>query len=152
MTHVIHVHNEQPLPIPSLEQLQSWAHQTLAQESTQARELGITIVTPEAIQQLNNDYRGKNKPTNVLSFAADLPPELGLPELGDIVICAAVVAREASEYNLALDMRWAHMVVHGTLHLLGYDHIDADEALEMEAKETRLIESWGYNRPYEILE
>lgn len=111
-------------------------------------ELSLRIVDTEEIIQLNSDYRGKACATNVLSFPADLPPELELPLLGDIAICAPVVAREAAEQHKPAQAHWAHMVVHGTLHLLGYDHIDDDEAETMEALERQLLAGLGYPDPY----
>ncbi len=110
----------------------------------------MRIVDEDESQQLNGQYRQKDKPTNVLSFPADLPEELQLPLLGDLVICAPVVAREAEDQNKALDAHWAHMLVHGTLHLLGYDHIDETDATEMEALETQIITELGFAPPYEI--
>jgi len=133
--------------IPAQAQFERWvaaaigAHQAVA-------EVSIMIVDEAQGQSLNHEYRGKNYATNVLSFPAELPPELELPLLGDLVICAPVVAREAAEQNKALEAHWAHMVLHGTLHLLGYDHIDDDEAEAMEALETRIITELGYPAPY----
>jgi probable rRNA maturation factor len=97
---------------------------------------------------LNLTYRGKDKPTNVLSFPFEAPPQVELPLLGDLVICRQVVEREANEQNVPLDAHWAHMVVHGCLHLLGYDHILDDEAEEMEALEADIMQSMGYADPY----
>ena len=99
-------------------------------------------------QSLNHTYRGKDYATNVLSFPADLPPELDLPLLGDLVVCAPVVAREATEQHKQLNAHWAHMVIHGCLHLLGYDHIDDAEADEMEALERELLAQLGIADPY----
>src|SRR5690554_8049362 len=96
---------------------------------------------------LNHRYRGKNSPTKVLSFPADLPPELGLPLLGDLVVCADVVAREAAEQGKTPSAHWAHMLVHGTLHLLGYDHINDAEAEVMEALETAIVTALGFAPP-----
>ena len=84
----------------------------------------------------------------MLSFPFEAPPEIELPLLGDLVICAAVVENEALEQNKPLQAHWAHMVVHGCLHLLGYDHIDDIEAEEMESLETQLIEGLGFTDPY----
>jgi probable rRNA maturation factor len=98
--------------------------------------------------QLNQHYRGKPGPTNVLSFPADLPESLQLPLLGDIVICAPVVAREAVEQGKPAAAHWAHMAVHGALHLLGYDHICETEATEMEDLETAILATLGFPCPY----
>lgn len=112
-------------------------------------ELTIRIVEPQESQQLNNTYRSKNKPTNVLSFPFEAPLEVELPLLGDLVICASVVENEAKEQNKPLLAHWAHMTVHGCLHLLGYDHIDDTEAEEMESIEIDIIQRLGFNNPYE---
>jgi probable rRNA maturation factor len=112
-------------------------------------EVSLRLVDEEEIRTLNSTYRHKDYATNVLSFPADLPEELALPLLGDIVVCAQVVMREADEQGKTAEAHWAHMLVHGTLHLLGYDHIDEDEALEMEALETKIITGLGFDPPYE---
>jgi probable rRNA maturation factor len=97
---------------------------------------------------LNQTFRGKTGPTNVLSFPADLPPGTDAPLLGDIVICAPVVRREAQQQGKSLTAHWAHMAVHGTLHLLGYDHIDAAQAEEMESLETHILTGMHFPCPY----
>jgi len=112
------------------------------------RELTIRLVDMDEGQSLNHTYRGKDYATNVLSFPADLPPELDLPLLGDLVVCVPVVAREAAEQHKPLNAHWAHMVIHGCLHLLGYDHIDDAEADEMEALERELLAQLGIADPY----
>lgn len=114
-------------------------------------EVSVRIVSADEIQALNSDYRDKNKPTNVLSFPAG--PIEGLPEdapvlLGDIVICASVVDSEAAEQGKIVGDHWAHMLVHGTLHLLGFDHETESEATEMEALETRILTAKGLPDPY----
>ncbi|MDE2087017.1 MAG: rRNA maturation RNase YbeY, partial [Xanthomonadaceae bacterium] len=113
-----------------------------------ATELSIRIVDADEGRELNRDYRGKDYATNVLSFEADLPPELKLPLIGDMVICSPVVAREAAEQGKRPRDHWAHLTVHGTLHLLGYDHIVAAEAEAMEALETRILAGLGIADPY----
>jgi len=94
-------------------------------------------------------YRNQDKSTNVLSFPADLPPELELPDIGDIIICAEIVEQEATAQNKPLKSHWAHMTVHGILHLLGYDHLKDSEAIVMEALETKILTTLGYTAPYE---
>jgi probable rRNA maturation factor len=111
-------------------------------------ELAIRIVDAEEGQALNRDYRGKDYATNVLSFPAELPPELKLPLIGDLAICAPVVAREALEQGKSARDHWAHLTVHGVLHLLGYDHIVEAEAQTMEALETRILAGLGIADPY----
>lgn len=111
-------------------------------------ELSIRIVDEAESQSLNHEYRGKDKPTNVLSFPFESPEHIELSLLGDLIICAPVVANEAAEQSKTLQAHWAHMVVHGVLHLLGYDHIEDDEAEEMEALETQILSQLGYSDPY----
>ena len=106
-------------------------------------EISIRIVDSDEIQRLNRDYRQRDKPTNILSFAADLPTDVQPRLLGDLVICAPVVAAEAISQGKDKTSHWAHMVIHGLLHLLGYDHITDDEALEMEALEAKLLAELG---------
>lgn len=113
-------------------------------------EVTIRIVDEAESQQLNFDYREKDKPTNVLSFPFQAPPGIELPLLGDLIICAQVVASEAEEQNKALEAHWAHMVVHGSLHLLGFDHINEADAEEMEAEEVQILHDLGYANPYFI--
>ena len=135
--------------IPAPENIQRWCELALEMGAQQAS-LAIRIVDEGEIQALNKQFRGKDKATNVLSFPADLPPELELPELGDIVICAGVVAREAKEQDKTLESHWAHMVVHGTLHLQGYDHIDDNDAEIMEQKEIDILTALNFANPYNI--
>jgi len=99
-------------------------------------------------RELNHTYRGKDKPTNVLSFPFEAPPGIELPLLGDLIICRQVVEQEAQEQEKTLEAHWAHMVIHGSLHLLGYDHIEDDEAEEMESLETEIMLALGYPDPY----
>lgn len=111
-------------------------------------EVTIRLVDEAESHDLNLTYRGKDKSTNVLSFPFEAPPEIELPLLGDLIICRQVVEKEAIEQEKALLAHWAHMVVHGSLHLLGYDHIDDDEAEEMELIETEIMHGLGYPDPY----
>ena len=111
-------------------------------------EVTVRLVDEPESHELNLTYRGKDKSTNVLSFPFEAPPGIELPLLGDLVICRQVVEQEAQEQGKPLEAHWAHMVVHGSLHLLGYDHIDDDEAEEMEALETEIMLALGYADPY----
>ena len=110
-------------------------------------ELTIRLVDVAESHELNLTYRGKDKPTNVLSFPFEAPPGMEMPLLGDLIICRQVVEQEASEQGKPLEAHWAHMVVHGSLHLLGYDHIEDDEAEEMEGLETEIMLALGYEDP-----
>ena len=116
-------------------------------QQTQA-ELTVRMTSAEESQQLNRDYRGKDKPTNVLSFAFENPTPEPLPLLGDLVICCAVVAAEAEQQGKAEAHHWAHMIVHGTLHLLGYDHIETQQAEQMEQLERDILAQFAINDPY----
>ena len=111
-------------------------------------EVSIRLVGIEEMSRLNHDYRGKTGPTNVLSFPAGLPEDLGLPLLGDIVICTPIVLQEASDQGKPARAHWAHMTVHGTLHLLGYDHIEDEDAQLMESMETAILASLHFPCPY----
>ena len=115
-------------------------------------EVTIRIVDEEESHALNHEYRGKDKPTNVLSFPFEAPPGLELPLLGDLVICKQIVEQEAKEQEKPLLHHWAHMTIHGILHLRGYDHINDDEADEMESLETQLLASLSISDPYLIKE
>ncbi|MCG8436282.1 MAG: rRNA maturation RNase YbeY [Gammaproteobacteria bacterium] len=133
--------------IPSEERLANWASETLEQVSADA-EVVIRVVDENESAQLNSRYRDKPGPTNVLSFPAEAPPGVEAALLGDIVVCAPVVAREAAEQAKEPEAHWAHMVVHGALHLLGHDHREKEEAEKMEALETRILGRLGYSNPY----
>lgn len=140
--------------LPELEQLQAWVSAVLsaAQYSQAEAELSVRLVDENESHSLNHQYRDKDKSTNVLSFPFEqpqgLPPEAQLPLLGDLVICVAVVTREATEQGKTLESHWAHMLIHGTLHLLGYDHIEDAEAEAMEALEIQILTGLGYPSPY----
>ncbi len=133
--------------LPSEANFATWLEAAITPFQERA-EVTIRIVDSEESHQLNMDYRGKDKPTNVLSFPFEAPPGMELDLLGDLVICRQVVEQEASEQNKPLLAHWAHMVVHGSLHLLGYDHIEDDEAEEMESLETELMQKLGFEDPY----
>jgi len=137
--------------LPSHEDFQRWVEAALTPYD-KPFELTVRLVTSEESQQLNAQYRGKDKPTNVLSFPFEVPEGIELDLLGDLIICVPVVEQEAKEQNKALTAHWAHMVIHGCLHLLGFDHIEDDEADEMEALETKIITALGFPAPYEISE
>ena len=141
---------QQPPGLPAEVEFQRWVEAALNESGTERGETQLTIrlVDEAEITELNATYRNKDKPTNVLSFPFEAPPGVDIPLLGDIIICAAVVVREADEQGKPLQAHWAHMVIHGTLHLLGYDHIDDDEAEQMEGLEIALLGGLGYANPY----
>lgn len=149
--------------LPGAEAIQGWASAAIKQagvdesalksEKQSEKQMTVRIVEVDEITQLNEQYRQKTGATNVLSFPFEWPPEV--PEeardgsLGDLVICAAVVEQEAKAQHKSLEVHWAHMMVHGTFHLLGYDHLSDDEAQQMEAQEIIVLNSFGYANPYE---
>lgn len=136
--------------VPDESLFQKWAESAwLGQDPA---EVTIRIVGALESQGLNHEYRGKDKPTNVLSFPFEAPAGITIPLAGDLVICAPVVEREAIEQHKASEAHWAHMVVHGMLHLQGYDHIEDQDAEVMEALEIRLMHRLGYSNPYEAEE
>jgi len=139
-------HNKEKLP--SLAQLQSWVDNAISAVTANTYELTIRIVGLDESQQLNHQYRDKDKPTNVLSFPFEVPEGIELNLLGDLVICAPVVEQEAKEQNKALISHWAHMVIHGCLHLLGFDHINDNDALAMESLEIAILAKLSIADPY----
>ncbi|WP_296026642.1 rRNA maturation RNase YbeY [uncultured Aggregatibacter sp.] len=138
---------EQESGLPTAEQIEQWATAAVQPQSDEV-EMTVRIVDEAESHALNLNYRGKDRPTNVLSFPFECPDEVELPLLGDLVICRQVVEREAQEQEKPLMAHWAHMVVHGSLHLLGYDHIEDDEAEEMESLETQIMTGLGFADPY----
>ena len=138
---------EQETGLPTAEQIEQWATAAVQPQSDEV-EMTVRIVDEAESHELNLNYRGKDRPTNVLSFPFECPDEVELPLLGDLVICRQVVEREAQEQDKPLMAHWAHMVVHGSLHLLGYDHIEDDEAEEMESLETQIMTGLGFEDPY----
>ena len=153
--------------VPEPAALQRWAEVAYLGEQPAAASMLIT--TAEEVQQLNKQYRDKDKPTNVLSFPMDLPEEVlhemsremnqvndqqGLEQeavslLGDIVLCAPVIKQEAAQQSKTEEEHWAHMVVHGMLHLQGYDHIEDAEAEQMERLEVEILDRLGFADPYQ---
>lgn len=133
---------------PDAQAFEQWVIAALG-ERYQHAELSIRIVDEEEMTALNNQFRGQDKPTNVLSFPAELPEGLDIPLLGDIAICASVVESEASEQQKKLISHYAHMTVHGSLHLVGYDHIEDQDAATMEALEITILNQFGIENPYE---
>jgi probable rRNA maturation factor len=134
--------------LPSSVSFRRWAEAAL-QERVRRADLAIRVVDEREGRALNRHYRGKDGATNVLSFPAELPEGVKLPVLGDIVMCAPVIAREARAQGKELAAHYAHLTVHGVLHLLGWDHANTVEAEAMEALERQILDSLGYADPYE---
>lgn len=133
--------------LPDQQQIQRWVDAAL-EDYNQDTEIVVRIVGEQESAELNEQYRHKSGPTNILSFPVDVPEGIELDLLGDLVICAPVLEKEALEQNKALMHHWAHIVVHGVLHLLGYDHIDDNEAELMENKEIAILNKLHINNPY----
>ncbi len=134
--------------IPGAESIRQWVERALPAENT-AAELTVRIVDEAEITALNRQYRGKDGPTNVLSFPYEKIAGIASNLLGDVVVCAPVVAGESVAQDKPLEAHWAHMVIHGVLHLLGYDHHKEGEASRMEATEIEMLAGLGYANPYE---
>lgn len=134
--------------VPKIAQFQQWATAAL-QEVTQDCELSIRLVGEAQSAELNLTYRGKSGPTNVLSFPFDCAAAMPAKLLGDLIICVPVVNKEALEQNKPIEHHWAHLTIHGCLHLLGYDHIEDDDAQQMESKEVTILQSLAISDPYQ---
>ena len=144
--------------IPDQVQIQSWVESALTlskerEKENEQAELVVRVVDREESAQLNQQYRGKQGATNVLSFPFEMPDEVkesgDMNLLGDLVICAPVVEEQAKEQGKEVLAHWAHMVVHGCLHLTGYNHEESEEAEEMESLETTILTGMGFPSPYE---
>jgi probable rRNA maturation factor len=145
----------QQIAYPSSDKMKLWIAETLEIEhSYQTKEehldieLTIRIVDRQEIQQLNKDYRHIDKATNILSFPFEAPDFIPLNLLGDLVICQSIIEQEAKAQNKLLIAHWAHIIIHGVLHLLGYDHIEELEAIKMEALEIEIMAKLGFDNPY----
>ena len=137
--------------IPDTDEIQSWADKALMREGEVVASL--QIVGSEEMRELNHTWRGKDKPTNVLSFPMEIPSDIpDVPEmniLGDIALCPDVINEEAERQHKTRQAHWAHMVVHGMLHLQGYDHIEDKQAEEMETLEINILNQLGFMNPYQ---
>lgn len=140
--------------LPKDKDLLKWLSETLTFENYGDAEITIRFVNEKESAELNEEYRHTTGSTNVLSFPFDTPPELAgeLNLLGDLIICTDVVKRQSEEQKKDELAHWAHMVVHGTLHLLGYDHLNEEEADVMETKEIKILSQLGYTDPYREIE
>lgn len=132
------------------EQLTNWGVLALSQ-AKEAAEITIRLVDVDEITRLNTTYRNQNKPTNVLAFPIELPQiiTLEIPLVGDVIICPEVLQQESEHLGIPLQAHWAHIVIHGVLHLLGYDHIEAQDAAIMQPIEVALLKQLGFENPYE---
>ena len=137
--------------LPSSENLSKWIRATLAGiNHSKAIEVCIRVVSEHESQSLNANYRNKDKPTNVLSFESDLPDFVDSDYIGDLVVCAAVLEQESEEQHKVLEQHWAHICIHGLLHLLGYDHMSEQEAEKMEAIEVAILAELNIGNPYQV--
>jgi probable rRNA maturation factor len=132
-------------PAPRL--MARWAHAALGARGTGC-EMALEIISAPRMRSMNRRYRGKDKPTNVLAFPAAPAPGVRPRPLGDVLICAAVLRREARAQGKSEEAHWAHLVVHGTLHLVGYDHEEARDAARMERREVAVLKRLGFANPY----
>ena len=133
--------------LPGEQDINRWVEAAL--DERHDAELTVRVVDRAESRRLNRTFRGKDRATNVLSFPSDLPAAIELPLLGDIVVCAPLVAEEATAQGKPMAAHWAHLVIHGVLHLLGYDHQDEEEAGRMEALEISLLAGFGIADPYD---
>ncbi len=144
----LHLQNEQGLgDVPSLDVFKTYILSSLQHKYSRLEQL-VRVVTKDEIQLLNKQYRQKNKPTNILSFPAEQHEFLDYACLGDLVICAEIVKDEAEVQNKQLAHHWAHLIIHGMLHLQGYDHLEMTEAKNMESLEIKILKTLGVDNPY----
>ncbi len=135
--------------IPTEETLVKWAQRALETGGRDKdAELTVRIVEKDEIKALNGIYRHKDSPTNILSFPFECPPEVDLPLIGDLIVCLEVLKKEALEQKKSVEEHFAHLIVHGCLHLIGYDHIEDDDAKIMEPLEIKAVMALGYDNPY----
>jgi len=134
--------------VPESSYIESIVRQTCLMSGRSRAQVNVQIVDETTMASLNQRYIGKNTSTNVLSFDSDLPEWVESDLIGDIVLCPAVIRREAQAYSKPLESRWAHMLVHGSLHLLGMSHDDNKQQAEMEAMEEKVMRELGYDNPY----
>lgn len=135
--------------MPDETYFEQWVRAALSHQEQAAAEVSIRLVDRPESQELNLQYRGKDKPTNVLSFPAPSYPGMPNTHLGDLIICVPVVQDEARQQQKTLSAHFAHMTIHGILHLLGYDHLTDEQAKQMENLEISLLETLGFGNPYE---
>lgn len=134
--------------VPKRDAIMQWAQAAMEGYEQDGAEVGVRIVDEEEIVELNRRFRCKSKATNVLSFPFEDPPGVRTELLGDVVICAPVVCREARARGTQASAHWAHMLVHGIMHLRGYDHQTPTEADAMESMEAHILKRLGFPNPY----
>lgn len=147
MNKIILQKNSKIKSLPTKKQFQTWVDSALS-ASKKNHELVIRIVDEDEITHLNKTYRKKNKPTNILSFPFEAPPGIKNNFLGDMVICAPVVRKEAKDQQKTYVSHWAHLIIHGVLHLLGYEHEKEKDAKKMENLEIKIMKKLGFSDPY----
>ncbi len=134
--------------IPDQQQFQNWVDAVLTDES-QHSEIVIRVIDEDEMIEYNEQYRHKSGPTNILSFPFEAPDSVESDLLGDLLVCAPVIETESKQQKKTLENHWAHIIVHGVLHLIGYDHINDMDAEEMEALEVMILKTITINNPYE---
>jgi len=140
--------------LPPPIKIENWVSVALEKVDTKFNqpEVTVRVVSLAESQELNLQYRNKNKPTNILSFPFEVPDMIPQDEigefLGDLVICEDIIIQEAKEQKKSLESHWAHMIIHGTLHLIGFDHVMANDAEDMEALEVKILTTLGFSDPY----
>ncbi|HHT0591673.1 TPA: rRNA maturation RNase YbeY [Legionella anisa] len=151
MSYYIDIQNATNEPLPVSEEELTRLTSLALRDYQKEAELTVRLVTAEEMIHLNNTYRKQNKTTNVLAFPSTLPPEIQLecPLLGDVIICPQVLLEESKQLKKTLESHWALILIHGILHLLGYDHIRDDEAVIMQAIEIKLLAELGFSNPYD---
>ncbi|AWN74420.1 rRNA maturation RNase YbeY [Legionella anisa] len=151
MSYYIDIQNATNEPLPVSEEALTRLASLALRDYQKEAELTVRLVTAEEMLHLNNTYRKQNKTTNVLAFPSTLPPEIQLecPLLGDVIICPQVLLEESKQLKKTLESHWALILIHGILHLLGYDHIKDDEAVIMQAIEIKLLAELGFSNPYD---
>jgi len=142
--------NDEGLFVPEEEKLKGWIGETLSKAGYRKPDatISLRIVDEEEIRELNKDYRKIDRPTNVLSFPYETLPDVDINLLGDVVVCANVMEAEAQEQSKPSESHWAHIIIHGTLHLLGYDHQTSEQAEEMESLEIDILSKFNIPNPY----
>jgi probable rRNA maturation factor len=153
MTVTVHIDYATSAACPNRADFQRWVEEALrVAQHQQPTEMSILINTAEEMAALNQRYRNKIGPTNVLSFPVSTPSGVNTPLLGDIIICADVVGVEARQQNKQVTDHWAHLTIHGVLHLLGHDHLDTQDAVTMETLEIAALKALTINNPYHAID